>query len=226
MNFQSINTLFRIPKLKQNKRMKEKLLLWMICLLVSMSAAMAQTSALSGSVFSEDDNLPVIGASVQIKGTSLGSVTNADGKFTISNVPASATTLKVTYVGMKTAEVPIKPNMGYFLASDYYLNRLSEDAGDVRWAIMDNDEYWSTTKTSRKGACYKYMLTDLQLDPNGKYAVILGHEVKGVQQEVVNASDGCIELPQYGTKHSLNVSVTAGIVIWEFFRGLSPFQSR
>jgi len=54
------------------------------------------------------------------------------------------------------------------------------------------------------------MLTDLQLDPNGKYAVILGHEVKGVQQEVVNASDGCIELPQYGTKHSLNVSVTAG----------------
>ncbi len=70
------------------------------------------------------------------------------------------------------------------------------------------------------------MLTDMQLDPNGKYAVILGHEVKGVQQEVVNASDGCIELPQYGTKHSLNVSVTAGIVIWEFFRGLSPLHSR
>lgn len=64
------------------------------------------------------------------------------------------------------------------------------------------------------------MLTDLQLDSDKKYAVILGHEVKGVQQEVVNASDGCIELPQYGTKHSLNVSVTAGIVIWEFFRGI------
>jgi 23S rRNA (guanosine2251-2'-O)-methyltransferase len=70
------------------------------------------------------------------------------------------------------------------------------------------------------------MLTDLQLDPNGKYAVILGHEVKGVQQKVVNASDGCIELPQYGTKHSLNVSVTAGIVIWEFFKGLFPLHSR
>jgi tRNA G18 (ribose-2'-O)-methylase SpoU len=64
------------------------------------------------------------------------------------------------------------------------------------------------------------MLTDLQLKPDGKYAVILGHEVKGVQQAVVDASDGCIELPQYGTKHSLNVSVTAGIVIWEFFRGI------
>ena len=53
-----------------------------------------------------------------------------------------------------------------------------------------------------------------------KYAVILGNEVKGVQQEVVDMSDGCIELPQYGTKHSLNVSVTAGIVIWEFARQL------
>ena len=61
------------------------------------------------------------------------------------------------------------------------------------------------------------MLPDLQLDKTKKYAVILGNEVKGVQQEVVDMSDGCIELPQYGTKHSLNVSVTAGIVIWTFF---------
>jgi len=60
------------------------------------------------------------------------------------------------------------------------------------------------------------MLPDLVLDKTKKYAVILGNEVKGVQQEVINASDACIELPQYGTKHSLNISVTAGIVIWEF----------
>ena len=51
---------------------------------------------------------------------------------------------------------------------------------------------------------------------NPKYALILGNEVKGVHQEVVDASDGCIEIPQFGTKHSLNVSTTAGIVIWEF----------
>ncbi len=61
-------------------------------------------------------------------------------------------------------------------------------------------------------------LEALQLDRKKKYAVILGHEVHGVQQKVVDASDGCIEIPQYGTKHSLNVSVTAGIVIWGFFR--------
>lgn len=61
-------------------------------------------------------------------------------------------------------------------------------------------------------------LETLQIDKSTEYAVILGHEVHGVQQDVVNISDACIEIPQYGTKHSLNVSVTAGIVIWDFFK--------
>ena len=60
----------------------------------------------------------------------------------------------------------------------------------------------------------------LQLDKHKKYAVILGHEVHGVRQDIINLSDGCIEIPQYGTKHSLNVSVTAGIAIWDFFKQL------
>ncbi|MBP7985056.1 MAG: RNA methyltransferase [Bacteroidaceae bacterium] len=59
-------------------------------------------------------------------------------------------------------------------------------------------------------------LQKLNLDNCHRYAVIFGNEVKGVQQSVVDASDGCIEIPQFGTKHSLNVSVTAGILIWEF----------
>ena len=54
--------------------------------------------------------------------------------------------------------------------------------------------------------------------PNSPYAIVLGNEVKGVHQSVVDASDGCLEIPQFGTKHSLNVSVTACIVIWEFAR--------
>ena len=56
--------------------------------------------------------------------------------------------------------------------------------------------------------------------PATRYAVVLGNEVKGVQQSVIDQCQGCIELPQFGTKHSLNVSVTAGIVIWEFFKHL------
>jgi len=50
-----------------------------------------------------------------------------------------------------------------------------------------------------------------------KYALIFGNEVKGVQQKVVDASDGSIEIPQFGTKHSLNISVSAGVVLWDFF---------
>lgn len=60
------------------------------------------------------------------------------------------------------------------------------------------------------------MLDELVLDSDAKYAVVLGNEVKGVRQEVVDLCDYCIEIPQFGTKHSLNVSVAGGIVIWEF----------
>ncbi len=58
------------------------------------------------------------------------------------------------------------------------------------------------------------MLQDFQREPGKKYAVVLGNEVKGVQQQVVDLCDGCLEIPQYGTKHSLNVSVAAGIILW------------
>lgn len=65
------------------------------------------------------------------------------------------------------------------------------------------------------------MLPGLQLEKDRKVAVVFGNEVKGVQQSVIDMCDGCIEIPQYGTKHSLNVSVTGGIIIWEVFKRLS-----
>ena len=64
------------------------------------------------------------------------------------------------------------------------------------------------------------LLPDLELDPSQRYAVVMGNEVKGVQQAVVDLADYALEIPQYGTKHSLNVSVTAGIVMWEFLKRL------
>jgi len=60
-------------------------------------------------------------------------------------------------------------------------------------------------------------LGEFQLE-NHRYAVIFGNEVKGIDQEVMDCCDACIEIPQFGTKHSLNVSVAAGIVIWEIFK--------
>ena len=61
-------------------------------------------------------------------------------------------------------------------------------------------------------------LHDVKIDRSKKYALILGHEVKGVAQAVVDASDFSIEIPQFGTKHSFNISVSAGIVLWDIFK--------
>lgn len=63
-------------------------------------------------------------------------------------------------------------------------------------------------------------LEDFHIDINQKYALIFGNEVKGVQQEVIDNSHGCIEIPQFGTKHSFNISVTAGIVLWQIVKPL------
>lgn len=62
------------------------------------------------------------------------------------------------------------------------------------------------------------MLNDFKKEAGRKYAVFMGNEVKGVQQQVIDECDVCIEIPQFGTKHSMNVSVTAGIVMWEMVR--------
>ncbi|PWA07664.1 RNA methyltransferase [Flavobacterium laiguense] len=63
-------------------------------------------------------------------------------------------------------------------------------------------------------------LQDFKVDKTQKYALIFGNEVYGVAQEAVALCDGCIEIPQLGTKHSLNISVSAGIVVWDLFKKL------
>lgn len=65
------------------------------------------------------------------------------------------------------------------------------------------------------------MLNDFTPNPDTTYALVFGNEVKGVAQEVVSASDLVIEIPQYGTKHSLNISVSVGVVVWDLFSKIS-----
>lgn len=64
------------------------------------------------------------------------------------------------------------------------------------------------------------MITDFNIDRTKKYALVLGNEVDGISDEILTDLDVCLEIPQLGTKHSLNVSVCGGIVMWEFFKGL------
>jgi 23S rRNA (guanosine2251-2'-O)-methyltransferase len=63
-----------------------------------------------------------------------------------------------------------------------------------------------------------YELQDFIVDKGKKYAVVFGHEINGVSQEIIDLCDDCIEIPQFGTKHSFNIAVSAGIVLWELTR--------
>ena len=98
--------------------MKRKLMLLLACLFVGIGLVTAQTQKVTGVVISEEDGQPVIGASVLVKGTQIGAITNVDGDFTLLNVPSSAKTLRVSFVGMQTQEVAIKPNVRVILKSD------------------------------------------------------------------------------------------------------------
>ncbi|WP_024994307.1 SusC/RagA family TonB-linked outer membrane protein [Phocaeicola paurosaccharolyticus] len=98
--------------------MKRKLMLLLTLLVMSIGWATAQTSKVSGVVTAEEDGLPVVGASVLVKGTTVGTVTDIDGKFNLTNVPSSAKTLVVSYIGMKSQELAIKQNMSIVLKGD------------------------------------------------------------------------------------------------------------
>ena len=93
-------------------------MLLMTCLFIGIGLVNAQVSKVTGTVTSHEDGLPVVGASVLVKGTTVGTVTDIDGNFTITNVPSSAGTLVVSFIGMKTQEVAIKPIVNVVLHSD------------------------------------------------------------------------------------------------------------
>ena len=90
-------------------------------------------------------------------------------------------------------------------------------------AQLKEDGYTALAIEQVEGAV---MLDKLEVDPAKKYALVFGNEVEGVDQAVVDMCDGAIEIPQVGTKHSVNVSVAGGIVMWEFFTSLQHLLQR
>lgn len=98
--------------------MKRKLAMMLTCLLVSVSFAFAQTRTITGTVFSEEDGAPVVGASVLVDGTTTGTITDIDGNFTLNRVPAAAKNLKISFIGLQTQVVRIKDNLKVYLKSD------------------------------------------------------------------------------------------------------------
>jgi TonB-linked SusC/RagA family outer membrane protein len=98
--------------------MKRKFMLLLTCLFIGIGLVTAQVTKVTGTVISEEDGLPVVGASILVKGTAVGTVTDMDGKFQLPNVPSSAKTLVISFIGMKSQELPIKQTMNVILKPD------------------------------------------------------------------------------------------------------------
>ncbi|MFI8603258.1 RNA methyltransferase [Cellulophaga baltica] len=102
-------------------------------------------------------------------------------------------------------------------ATDSVVWEYAENTMDVIKSLKDA----KVTTLAIEQAENAVFLNDFQVSKDQKYALIFGNEVKGVSQEVVSSSDAVIEIPQYGTKHSLNISVSAGVVIWDLWAKLT-----
>lgn len=156
--------------------------------------------------FKEADKLPLVVVLDEVR-----SLHNVGAVFRTSD----AFRVECVYLCGITA-VPPQPEihktaLGAEDSVDWKYMKDTQDA--VRELKSAGYELWAVEQV--EGSVY---LQDIRPDRSKKYAIVLGNEVKGVRQSVVDMCDGCIEIPQFGTKHSLNVSVTAGILIWEFAR--------
>lgn len=94
-----------------------------------------------------------------------------------------------------------------------YFKNISELLIELK---KDNVHIWSVEQADKSKK-----LTNFNIDKDPKHALIFGNEVKGVSEEAINLSNEVIEIPQFGTKHSLNISVCSGILIWEFYKKLN-----
>ena len=93
-------------------------MLLLTCLFIGIGLVTAQVTKVTGTVISEEDGLPVVGASILVKGTAVGTVTDMDGKFQLPNIPSSAKTLVISFIGMQSQELPIKQTMNVILKPD------------------------------------------------------------------------------------------------------------
>ena len=145
---------------------KKSFLFLFICLLCSLSS-WSQTIKVTGVVYAEDGNEPVIGASVLVKGTTLGTVTNIEGAFVLQNVPQTAKTLVVSYVGMRKTEVAIKPQMKIVLKAD---SELLDEVMVVAYGTAKKSSYAGSASLVKSDALKDLPTTSFESALNGKVA--------------------------------------------------------
>lgn len=160
--------------------MRKRVLISLLNLFLGVIMAMAQVTQITGVVISEEDNEPVIGASVLVKGTATGAITDVNGEFVIDNVPASAKSLVISFVGMQTREVAIRPRVKVVLQNDTH--RLDE--------VVITVAYGSAKKSSLTGAISTVSQKQIEMRPTSSVTSALEGTTSGVQINSTVGSPG------------------------------------
>ena len=171
--------------------MRKKAFLLMLLAFLGVGLASAQVSRVTGVVIDDQDE-PIVGASVLVKGTSVGTITNVNGEFVLNNLPSGAKTLVVSYVGMETEEVTIKPNVRVVMSYDS--NQLEE--------VVITVAYGTAKKTSLTGAISSVKQEDIKLRPTSSVTSALEGTTSGVQVNSTYGQPGdspSIYIRGYGT---------------------------
>lgn len=158
--------------------------------------------------FKETDKIPVVAVLDHVRSMhNIGSVFRTADAFLIEKVYLCGITAKPPHKEIRKTALGATESVEW----EYYeeINSLIP--------VLKNEGYKILSIEQAEGSVN---LSEFQINSNEKYVLIFGNEVEGVQQSIVDQSDTCLEIPQAGTKHSLNISVCAGIVMWEFFNKL------
>lgn len=147
--------------------MEKRILMLFACCLFAITCAFSQVTQVTGVVTAEDDGQPITGASIRIEGTKLGTVTDVDGKFHLSNLPANARTLVITYMGMQTKRVTIKPNMKITLAPD---QQSLDDVIVVAFGKQKRESFTGSAGVLKSEDIAKRQVSDAIEAINGKVA--------------------------------------------------------
>lgn len=168
-----------------------------------------ELSRITADEFKKADKIPLVVVLDQVRSlNNIGSVFRTSDAFRVESIYLCGITATPPHADIhKTA-------LGAEFSVEWKYFQNTEDA--VKELQLEKTKVFAIEQVEQS-----IMLQDFEVEPEGHYAIVFGNEVKGVAQNVVDLCDGCIEIPQFGTKHSLNVSVTAGIVVWDLFQKLS-----